>query len=74
MIKNILRVKSFEDKVITKLTENEVLKGNTHYSCIAAIYVGSIRKLEKENYPQVNLEQCNCILKKRKTLIYLMMN
>ena len=68
------RVKTFEDKVITKFTDNEILKENTHYSCIAAICVDSVIKLEKENYPQVNLEQCKFRLKKKKTLTYLMIN
>ena len=68
------RVKTFEDKVITKFTDNEIPTENTHYSCIAAICVDSVIKLEKENYPQVNLEQCKFRLKKKKTLTYLMIN
>ena len=68
------RVKTFEDKVITKFTDNEIPKENTHYSCIAAICVDSVIKLEKENYPQVNLEQCTFRLKKKETLTYLMIN
>ena len=31
------RVKRFEDKVITKFTDKEIPKENTHYSCITAI-------------------------------------
>ena len=60
------RVKIFEDKVITKFTDNKVPKENTNYSCIAAICVNSVIKLEKENYPQVNLEQYKFRLNKRK--------
>ena len=37
---------------------------NAHYSCIAAICIDSIIKLEKENYPQVNPEECKFRLKK----------
>ena len=55
MMKNTSRVKTFKDKVITKFTENEIPKENTHYSCIAAICIDSVIKLEKENYPQVYL-------------------
>ena len=51
----------FEDKVITKFTDNEIPKENNHEN---AICVGSVIKLEKENYPQVNLEQCKFKLKK----------
>ena len=60
------RVKTFEDKVITKFTDNKVPKENTNYSCIAVICVNSVIKLEKENYPQVNLEQYKFRLNKRK--------
>ena len=72
MMKN--RVRTFEDKVITKFIDNGIPKENTHYSCIAAICIDSVIKLEKENYPQVNFEQCKLKLKKKKTLIYLMIN
>ena len=49
------RLKTFKVKAITKFTDNEILKENTYYSCIDAIWVNSVIKLEKENYPQVNL-------------------
>ena len=42
------RAKTFEDKVITKFTDNEVPKENKHYSCITAICVDSVIKLEKK--------------------------
>ena len=58
------RVKTFEDKVITKFTDNEIPKENTHYSCIAAIYIDSAIKLENKNYPQVNIEQWKVRLNK----------
>ena len=60
------RVKTFEDKVITKYTDNEIEKERTHYSCIAVICVDPVIKLGKENYSQVNLEQCKFRLKKKK--------
>ena len=40
------RVKTFKDKVITKFTDSEIPKENKH-SCIAAIRVDSVIKLEK---------------------------
>ena len=60
------RVKTFEDKVITKFADNEIPKENTHYSCIAAICVDSVMKLEKESYLEVNLEQFKFRLKKKR--------
>ena len=53
------REKTFEDKVITKFTNNEITKENTHYSCIAAIFVDSVIKLEKEIYPKSILNSVN---------------
>ena len=35
---------------------------------LAAICVDSVIKLEKESYPQVNLEQCKFRLKKKKDI------
>ena len=62
------RVKTFQDKVITKFTDSEIPKQNTHYSCIAAICVDSVIKLEKENYLQVNVEQYKFRLNKMKNI------
>ena len=62
------RLKPFEHKVITKFTDNEIPKENTHYSCIVAICVDSVIKLEKKHHPQVNLEQCKFRLKKKKNI------
>ena len=62
------RVNTFVDKVITKFTDNEMSKGIIFIVCIAAISVDSVIKLEKENYPQVNLEQCKFRLKKKKDI------
>ena len=41
------RVKTFEDKVITKFTDNEIPKEHAHYSCIAAISVDFVIKIQK---------------------------
>ena len=62
------RLKTFEDKAITKFSDNEISKENNHYSCITAICVDSVIKLEKENHPQVNLEQCKFRLKTKKDI------
>ena len=43
-------------------------KKTTHYSCIAAICIDSVIKLEKENYPQVNLVLFKFRLKKKKDI------
>ena len=61
-----IRIKTFEDKIITKFTDNKIPKGSTHYWCIAVICVDSVRELEKENYPPDSLELCKFRLKKKK--------
>ena len=35
-----------------------------HYTCIACITIDSIMKMNKKNYPQVNLEECKHRVKK----------
>ena len=41
------RIKTFKNKVITKFPDNDIPEENTHYSCIAAICIDSVTKLEK---------------------------
>ena len=41
-------------------------KENEHYTCIACITVDSVMRMEKENYPQVYLEECKYRMKKTK--------
>ena len=62
------RVKTFEGKVITKCTDKEIPKENTHYSCFASTCIYSLIKLAKENYAQVNLEQCKFRLNKKENI------
>ena len=63
-----IRVKTFEDKVITKFTDNQIPNKNAHCSCAAAIRVDSLIKLENKNYPQLNLEKCKFRLQKQKNI------
>ena len=37
-----------------------------HYTCIACITIDSVMKMEKQNYPQVYLEECKYKMKKTK--------
>ena len=64
------RLKRFEDKVITKFTKDEIPRENSHYSCIAAIYIDSAINLKKEYYPQINPEECKFRLKKEKHWLF----
>ena len=67
------KLKTYDDKVNTVFTDNEIPKEKIHYSCIAAISVDFVLKLDGENYPQVYLEQCNYRLKK-KNIVYFIDN
>ena len=37
-----------------------------HYTCIAGITINSVMRMEKQNYPQVYLEECKHRMKKTK--------
>ena len=39
-------------------------KENIHYTCIACINIDSVIKIDKENHPQVYLEECKYRAKK----------
>ena len=67
------KLKTYDDKVNTVFTDNEIPKEKIHYSCIAAISVDCMLKLDGENYPQVYLEQCKYRLKK-KNIVYFIDN
>ena len=42
--KNLLKSKTYDDKVNTAFSDNEVVKEKTYYSCIAAICIDSVLK------------------------------
>ena len=65
------KLKTYDDKVNTVFTDNEIPKEKIHYSCIAAISVDCVLKLDGENYPQVYLEQCKYRLKKKKIVDFI---
>ena len=50
----------------TNFLGNEVPKENVHYTWIACITIDSVLRMEKENHPQVYLEECNYKIKKKK--------
>ena len=45
---------------------DEIRKENVHYACRACIAIDSVMKMEKNNYPQVYLEECKYKIKKIK--------
>ena len=55
----------------TTFTNNAIPIEKTHYTCISAIDIDSVLKIEKGAYPQTYLEQCKYKLKKRKTINFI---
>ena len=67
----IAKLKIFKNVNITKFTNNAIPEENTHYTCISAIDIDSVLKIDKKAFPQTYLEQCKYTLKKRKCSRYI---
>ena len=60
------KVKEFNDVVNTNFWIDKKPKKSVNYTWIACISLDSAMKIEKENYPQVYLEECKYKIKKKK--------
>ena len=67
----IAKLKIFKNVNITTFTNNVIPIVKTHYTCISAIDIDSVLKIDKRAYPQAYLEQCTYKLKKRKCSRYI---
>ena len=67
----IAKLKIFKNVNITTFTNNVIPEENTHYTCISAIDIDSVLKIDKKAYPKAYLEQCKYKLKKRKRSRYI---
>ena len=67
----IAKLKIFKNVNITTFTNNVIPEQNTHYTCISAIDIDSVLKIDKKAYPQAYLEQCKYTLQKRKRSRYI---
>ena len=67
----IAKLKTFKNVNMTTFTNNTIPEENTHYTCIPAIDIDSVLKIDKKAYPQAYLEQCQYRLKKRKRSKYI---
>ena len=67
----IAKLKIFKNINMTTFTNNVIPEENTHYTCISAIDIDSVLKIDKRAYPQAYLEQCKYKLKKRKRSRYI---
>ena len=55
----------------TLFSGDEIPKERNHYICIAAIYIDSVLRVDRKNYPQVYLEQCKYKTRKRKLVDFI---
>ena len=67
----IAKLKIFKNVNITTFTNNVIPEEITHNTCISAIDIDSVLKIDKKAFPQAYLEQCKYKLKKRKRTRYI---
>ena len=65
------KVKTFSSMINTLFSGNEIPKEINHYICIAAIFIDSVLKVDKKNFPQVYLEQRKHKIKRRKPVDFI---
>ena len=51
-------VRAFDSVIKANFLGDKIPKENKHYTCIDCIIIDSVMRMEKENYPQVCLEEC----------------
>ena len=61
----IAKLEIFKNVNIATFSNNAIPEENTHYTCIFAIDIDSVLKVDKKAFPQAYLEQCKYKLKKR---------
>ena len=68
----IAKLKIFDEINRTTFTNNITPREKNHYTCISAIDIDSVLKIDnKRAYPQAYLEQCKYRLRKRKCSRYI---
>ena len=62
----IAKLKIFKNVNMATFTNSVIPIEKTHYTCISAIDIDSVLKIDKKAFPQAYLEQCQYKLKKKK--------
>ena len=52
------KVREFNGVIKANFLGNDIPKKNMYYTCIACITIDSVLRIDKENHPQVYLEEC----------------
>ena len=60
------KVREFNGVIKTNFLGDEMPKENEYYTCITCMTIDSVMRMEKENYPQVYLEECKYRIEKKK--------
>ena len=61
-----VKVREISGVIKTNFLGDEITKENEHYTCIACIIIDSVMRMEKKNYLQVYLKECQYRMKKTK--------
>ena len=62
------KIKIFNNRVYTNFQNNKIPKDNKNCVCLSVILLDSIFvNSDKEYYPQILLEECKCVIKKKQT-------
>ena len=64
------KIKSYENKISTRLHDDGIPKEGSHYICLSVILIDSVFKIWKTCYSQVFLEECKYIVKEKKLVRY----
>ena len=67
----IVKLKIFKNVNMTTFTNNVIPIEKNNYTCISAIDIDSVLKIDKRAYPQAYFEQCKYKLKKRKSVNFI---
>ena len=68
----LAKLKIFKKKNLTTFNNNNLIPTEkNHYTCIPAIDIDSVLKIDKRAYPQAYLEECKHKLKKRKLVSFI---
>ena len=61
-----VKVKEFNGVVNTNFLDDEIPKEGVHHTCIACMSIDSVMRIERNNYPQVYLEECKYKVKRKR--------
>ena len=60
------KIKSYKGKINANFHNNKMPKEDSQFICLSVILIDSVFKTSKNYYPQIFLEECKLLEKKRK--------